>query len=140
MRKRVIDIETTSLSQYKGVIFSYCIGGYNGEVGVYRLDTIKRKKNLIKLQEFFEETSTAKIAHNFHFELKWFRLHGINIPEETVWEDTMIMSQLLRNDAPSHALHNLCYTLCGYPKIIDEEIERMNLYRPTRFVFSCHIG
>lgn len=111
------DTETTGLSPYKGAkIFSYSIGDTEGNVGIYRLDGKARKKNLIKLQDYFHDTSIAKTCHNFKFDRKMTRHLGITIPHDTVWHDTMLMSHLLRNNAPFHSLDYLCWELAGYPR------------------------
>jgi len=107
---KTFDIETTSLNAYDPTseIFAYCIGDDNGEVEVIRPYDKKA------LQAFFDDTSIAKIAHNFMFELGYLQQKGIHVPKETVWHDTMIMSQMLRNLAPSHGLAQLCEELAGY--------------------------
>lgn len=119
------DVETTGLSPYKGAeIFAFCIGYENGKVAVYRLDKGNRESALKILQGFFDNTSIEKVAHNTKFDLKHTRHLGIKIPKETVWHDTMIMSQLLRNLAPSHALDYLCWELAGYPRDLDVEVHK----------------
>lgn len=107
---RTFDIETTSLNAYDpdSEIFAYCIGDTDGKVEVTRPCDKK------KLQAFFDDTSIAKIAHNFMFELAYLKQKGIIVPPDTIWHDTMIMSQMLRNLAPSHALAQLCEELAGY--------------------------
>lgn len=121
------DIETTGLNPRKDTIFSYCIGDRDGNVKVYRIDRDGRNNRLQqkRLEVFFHNTSIAKICHNYHFELNFLKSHHINIPKETVWHDTMIMSQLLRNLAPSHALDALCWELCGYSRELDVKVKIM---------------
>jgi len=126
-----IDIETTGLNPYKGAeIFSYCIGwdvdnGEDCRVEVFRLDKdeTRNKQNWRILREFFADSSIVKIAHNYKFELGFLLQAGIDIPENTTWHDTMIMSQMLRNISVSHALSYLCWELGGYSREIDEKVK-----------------
>ena len=107
---QTFDIETTSLNPYNknSKIFSYCKGDYYGNVGVYRTYDLKG------IQQLFDDTTIEKIAHNYIFELAYLRQNNIIIPENTIWHDTKIMSNLINNLSPSHRLHDLCDELCGY--------------------------
>ena len=126
MKFRAFDIETTGFNSFKDKIFSYCIGDWDGEVDVYRLDRADSVHyHLEYLEDFLQDISTAKVCHNFHFEYNFLKSHNIPIPEDTVWHDTMLMSQLLRNLAPSHALDALCYELCGYSRALDVKVKMM---------------
>jgi DNA polymerase I len=121
------DVETTGLRAYHGDrIFAYCIGHHDGRVDVYRLDNADERKNrrsMTVLRRFFADTSIAKIAHNYKFELAMLRALGIDVPDDTVWHDTMIISQLLRNLAPSHALDRVAFELFGYPRDNDRAVD-----------------
>ena len=110
------DVETTGLDAKTSEIFSYCIGHADGQTEVYRLDTTKKNKDIgwRRLKEFFADPSIGKIAHNFKFELHFLRKHGVYIHPETVWHDTMLMSRILRNLAPSHTLEYLCWEIGDY--------------------------
>ena len=131
MKIQTIDIETTGLSPYEGAeIFAFCIGDYDCKnVEVLRLDSPYprvNRKNKKRLQEFFDDTSIKKLAHNFQFEYTHLRYKDfINIPEETVWEDSMLMSQCLRNNAPSHELAHLCWELSGWTTELDTLVKRL---------------
>lgn len=95
-------------------IFSYCIGHHTGEVEVNRLDNEDEslnKKNWERLIDFWEDTTTEKIAHNAKFEISINRMNGVPMPKGTIVHDTMILDQLLRNLAISHGLANLCWEL-----------------------------
>lgn len=108
------DYETTGLNPYKNdKIFSYCIADEEGNVEVCRLDGPKneREYNWKKLQDFFLDDTIGKVAHNLKFELAFTKCAGIEIAENTEWHDTMIMSQIFRNLAPSHALDYLAWEL-----------------------------
>ena len=116
------DIETSgsirrkeALSPRKGArIFAFVTTDEEGSSHVVRCENeIETGK---ALREILQNTL---ICHNLHFEykfLKWYADNGY-IPQEeldnTLWHDTMIQSQLLRNLASSHALDNICFELCG---------------------------
>ena len=128
------DIETTGLNAYAGKkIFAYCIGysilSAEGEsidckVDVRRLDhkdNRKNKRNWKRLQRYWLDTSIIKVIHNAKFELHFLKMAGIVIPKDSIIHDTIIMSQILRNLAPSHALDYLCWELGGYTREYDIE-------------------
>ena len=136
---RSFDIETTALSVHSGGrIFSYCIGEpifndageqINCDVEVCRLDTDNNyinDQNREKLHYFFEKHDLIKLCHNYKFEYKWLLDFGIDKRdlERTHWEDSMLLSQVSRNLAPSHTLENLCNELCGYPMEIDKRVKK----------------
>lgn len=127
-RYKVIDYETYSesgvygdaLKPHKAKIFSYCIGHHTGEVDVCRVDNEDEKLNLYnweKLHNFWADTTIKKIAHNCKYELGVNRSNKINTPQDTVIHDTMIISQLNRNLAVSHALDYLIWELTEYSVI-----------------------
>lgn len=117
----VYDCETTGLSAQRHKMFSFCIGHEDGTVERWRLDGKDGKdpkKSWARLREFWADTSIQKVAHNWKFDRSFLVKAGIEIPEGTVCHDTMIISQLLRNLAPSHALDNLIWELCpGVPEV-----------------------
>lgn len=126
------DYETTGLRPYHGDrIFSYCIGSDTGSVDIRRVDRKDKVTNWKKLKSFFKDTSIGKIAHNLKFELSMNYVHGIEYPEETIFHDTMMMSRMLRSDAPSHKLDDLCRFYCGDSELtrewdrIDNEVARI---------------
>ena len=119
------DIESTGLNVYKGAeMFSYSIGHEDGSCVVHRLDGKDRIENRKILQKFFDDTTIKKVCHNVKFDRKFTIHYGIHVPNETEWHCTLLMSQLLRNLAPSHSLDYLCWELAGY-KRIDKEISTM---------------
>jgi DNA polymerase I len=130
------DVETDGLRPYNGTrMFAYCIGWpvFVGDemvdvrVDVRRLDGSRRERirNLRYLKEFFADVSIAKVAHNYKFERSLLTVHNIHVPDETVWHDTMLASQLLRNLAPSHALDYLSWEIFGYTREYDKEVRKM---------------
>jgi len=121
------DLETTGLSPFKDKIFSYCIGYDDGRVDVFDY-------NKDKIQKYFNDTSIEKIAHNYKFEYSMLRMHDIYIPDETVWHDTMLMSQLLNNMAYSHGLKEIYWTYdTEADRTIDTEVMRQVKERGMRF-------
>jgi len=126
---KAFDVETTGLRAYHGDrIFAYCIGHHDGSVDVYRFDNDDERMNRRSrrvLQRFFDDTSIVKVAHHYKFELGMLRAFGINVPDDTVWEDTMIMSRMLRNLAPSHELDRVAFELFGYPRDNDKAVNDM---------------
>lgn len=119
------DVETTGTRPYNGDrMFSFCIGYADGNVDVYRLDRGKKSRSgaLERLQDFFLDTRIKKIAHNAKFEMSFLRVHNIYVPPETEWHDTMIMSQLFRNNGNSHSLDYLGWELGGISRELDIKI------------------
>lgn len=118
------DTETSGLSIWCGArIFAYCIGDEDGNVRNF-LHSSDAPYERSRLQRFFDNTRISKVCHNYKFELTFLLNEGFTIPEDTVWHDTKLMSQLLRNLAPGHGLDELAWELCGYPLSQDKEIER----------------
>lgn len=127
MIHRAFDYETTGLDPYSGVeIFSYCIGDGEGNVEVRRLDEADRAKNHKRLVSYMQNTQQSKICHNMKFEYTMTILAGLPCPEDTVWHDTMMMSRMLRNLAPSHELGRLCWELCGWSEDLDHQVAAAN--------------
>ncbi len=130
-----IDIETTGLFPYAGdKMFSFCIGRFEGDqivVEIHHLDHDEqaRKRGIVVLQKFFNDTSVAKVNHNIKFDLTFIKLLGIQIPEETEFHDTMIMSQLLQNLAPSHGLKELAWKLRGMPLDLEKKVRQIAMAR-----------
>jgi DNA polymerase-1 len=120
------DTETTGLHTYRGdKVFSYCIGHENGEVEVRRIDRAgSKEQNIRRLREFWDDTSIGKVGHNLKFDMGFIINEGINVPRETEIHDTMIMSQLLRNLAPSHSLDYLAWEFGKWPRDLDVEVAK----------------
>lgn len=124
------DLETTAPDNpyvnigahaYHGAhIFSYSILGYTDlTINRFKPGTFNQK-----LQNYLLDTSIAKVCHNLKFELSMLNVHGYYIPPETVFHDTMIMSQMLRNRHHDHSLDFLVYELGGDPGGKYRAIER----------------
>jgi len=128
MQIKSFDIETTGLSQFTDKIFSYCIGDRDGNV------TVDRSFNRQAIQTFFNNVNIAKLCHNFKFEYSFMRTHNINVPSNTIWHCTLIMSRLLNNLAPSHKLEDLIYDLDDdYDKSISKQVKNQANARGGRF-------
>jgi DNA polymerase I-like protein with 3'-5' exonuclease and polymerase domains len=131
------DIETTGLSPYNGAqIFAFCVGELDHGVDVYRDEP---HNNIFDtLQDFWNDTRKAKIAHNLKFELSFNHVHGIVVPDGTIFHDTMIMSQMLRNNALAHSLDKLADDFCQDEDLkrhwreIDKKVDRQAIDRGSK--------
>lgn len=128
---KTFDIETTGFNPRVDTIFAFCIGHWNGHVDVYRMDNSSKMENIrnwMILKRFIEDTSIRKVAHNYKFEWSFLKRSKmpvkIHIPEESVWDDTMLMSQMLRNLVPA-ALDYLSWELFGFPRTLDEQVKKL---------------
>ena len=115
------DTETTGLDRRKGQIFSFSTCTPEGSLEVHRFDGPpgRRRKSLHTLEEIWSQPLLAKVCHNAKFDIPFTqRFLG---EWEDLWtthtiHDTMVMSHLLQNHHPSHALKDLAWELSGYPK------------------------
>ena len=131
------DIETTGYRPKDGAeIFAYCITWPNGYTEVHRMDTrdpVHNKRGWDRLRAFYADERVAKICHNFKFEKQFLDAHGILYPANTVWHDTMLMSRILRNLAPSHALDYFPWELIGYTRDFDKRVNLQSKARGGRY-------
>lgn len=132
------DVETTGLDIYAGAkIFAYCIGDLlTGRVRVVRIDDknrVGRRRCRREIQDLLNDTNIAKICHNYKFEYTILKGEGYHIPEKTVWHDTMLMSQLLQNLCPSHALDYLVWEIAGYSREISQQVVKQAHARGDRY-------
>lgn len=130
------DVETTGLDTDVAEIFAFIFTWPDGHSEVWRVDTEDlnlNQRGWNRLQEIFASGRYAIIAHNYKFELAMLRRHGIFIHPNTVWHDTMLMSRILRNLWPSHSLDYAPWVLCGYPKDLDEKVDRQAKARGKRW-------
>lgn len=128
------DIENQKMQD--GNIFAYCVTDKHGNTEVWRMDTDDKDHNEAgweRLRRLFADGKTAIIAHNFKAEYTMLHKHKIEIHPRTIWHDTMLMSRMLRNLWPSHALDYAPYILCNYPKKYDEIVKRQVDARGHRF-------
>lgn len=133
------DVETTG-KKGKAIkdtdIFAYCVTDQYGDTEVWRVDTDDKEHNKAgweRLRKLFQDPKTAIIAHNYKYELAMLKKHKIEIHPQIVWHDTMLMSRMLRNLWPSHALDYAPYVLCNYPKKWDQIVERQAKARGDRY-------
>lgn len=139
------DVETkptglgSALEPYRGAkIFSYCIGWPDGEVDVLRLDDIVSERQRLfgwdYLKRYMRHTKFIKTAHSYKMEYSFLKTHGkemgVIIPDNTVWDDTMLLAKCYRNDYLKYDLGYITWLLCKdkewneYCKRIDTEVER----------------
>jgi len=129
-----IDFETTSRMedgprQYSNrndpdadKIFAWQFCNYEGESERFR---IKPNTKIQRLQDIMDDTSISKLAHNYKFEDTQLIVEGYHVPPETVWHDSMILSQLMYNLRPFHALDAVAYDMCGWDRKLDQEVHRL---------------
>lgn len=119
-RVESFDFETTGLDPYRGSkTFTYIVGRRDGTTHRVRYEP---GEFCNELQEYLLDTSIHKTVHNLKFELSFLSMEGYHVPEETVWHDTMIMSQILRNLHYDHSLDFLVWELGGDP---DREYQQL---------------
>ena len=92
------DVETTGFRKYEGdQIFSYVITDWDGKSEVRRIEwtpgtlDFQKDPNFIYLQEYWSDTSIAKLMHNAKFDYGFCLANGIVIPSNTEFHDTMLM-------------------------------------------------
>lgn len=120
------DWETTGLNPYLGArpfASSFCTMDYKPVV--YRFDTKNGQANWNETSRRLCKPNAGIIAHNALFEWKFIKVCGIPIQEDKVIHCTMIQSQLLRNNAPSHAQDYLCWELGGMSRDLDARVKEM---------------
>lgn len=124
MKKRFIavDVETTGLDPWHGDrMFAFSEYEWGGEARVYREEDPGYRA---RLEELFSGSGEYELVfHNGKFDM---RMIG-KLLERPVWQDlkfhdTFIMSKLVRNNHYSHALDDLAYDYCDFPRIIDKAI------------------
>jgi len=131
MKYTAFDVETTGFRKYEGdQIFSYVITDWNGNSDVRRIKwtpgtlEFQQDPNFIYLQEYWADTSIAKIMHNAKCDYGFCLANGIHIPSNTEFHDTMLMSQMLQNLAASHALDSLSEAIYKYQAPNDNDIAK----------------
>ena len=123
------DVETTGLQRLKHRIFSYAVCSEQGDSTVHRLDgsKLRQVQNQNKLSRMWNAdtvTTHCFTMHNakldFGFTEQHFKDRSLRKHE---FHDTMIMSCLLQNNHPSHALDDLAWELANFPKLQDAAIK-----------------
>lgn len=137
-RYAAFDVETTGLSRHSATsgIFAYCITWPNGFTEVYRMDTDDASVNergWARLRRFMADGRVAKICHNYKMEKGFLDKHKIAYPAETIWHDTMLMSRIQRNLAPSHALDYFPWEFIGYRRDLDKKVSLQARARGRRW-------
>jgi DNA polymerase I-like protein with 3'-5' exonuclease and polymerase domains len=130
-----IDYETTGFNAYKGdTIFAFSVSNWQCDTKVFRLDNVSKVKNAVSKTalEFFHKDTIIKVAHNAKFEMGFTSMHFNGTLPESPWHDTYIMSKMLKNLLPRHALEVLAdlYFKDIFPeyaekwKYYDKEVKR----------------
>lgn len=135
-----LDTEATGLDVYGGAkVFSFSTCNEMGQTNVFRLDCRKRgAENRQRLQAILADSSIVKICHNFHFDCSILQANGFFIPEDTIWEDTMLMSQLLDNIAAGHSLDAVALRLCSDRDALREWSEVDNDVAVARKIYGTY--
>ena len=115
------DIETTGLRVHEpGVhMFAWAVAMADERYVIRREGEAGYKSYL---QKILADPASEIICHNLKFELSFLRKHGYNLHPKITWHDTMILSQLYNNIAPSHGLDALAETWFDYPTDVDKEV------------------
>lgn len=123
------DFETTGVNPYKGnqaFSMAICYPNMKKEIIDFRKSSkgsyFADKKNWKKVQNYFNDTSLAKVAHNLLFEKAFLKRHNIEIPDNTIFHDSMVIHQILRNDHPSHALDYIAWEYGKWPRDLDKTV------------------
>ena len=124
------DFETTGLNVYKGAqafSMAICYPDMTKVIIDFKKDRNgnykKDRKNWNKVQDYFNDTSLGKVAHNLLFEKTLLKAHGIKVPKDTLFQDSMIAHQMLRNDHPSHALDYLAWEYGNWSRELDKKVK-----------------
>lgn len=128
MNGLAFDIETTGKRLYHGAeMFSYATATLAGATEVHRLDrtAMRRAKAEATLRRIMFDTSVPLIGHNILFDLTGVMRSGYPMPWGRPIHDTILMSRILRNLAPSHALDDLCWEIGGWPRELDAAVAKI---------------
>lgn len=122
------DVETTGLQRLRDKMFAYSICDEDGNASRYRLDgsLLRQVQARKKLNDIWSDESAktlAKVSHGkIDFGFTEQLLKPRNLRNHLV-HDTMLMSHILQNNHPSHALDDLAWELGGYSKSQDVAIK-----------------
>lgn len=112
------DYETTGFNPRKNKVFTFVLTDEELNSVVYDLSSPGSYK---VLEQFMADPTIEKIAHNLKFELHFtLRQMGIVPHPDTIWHDTMIMSQIANNLEQSHALDYLAGLYCPDKDLVKE--------------------
>ena len=112
------DTETTGLYPFLGdEMFAFSTCDEKERTSVVRTDGSKtrQRKGLEALEKIWSRKKLGKAMHNAKFDLEFTEKKLGRQLEEHPIHDTMVMSHILRNNRPSHALKKLCHSLADYP-------------------------
>lgn len=121
------DTETTGLRRRESAIFAFSTCSYDGVTAVNRLDgsLTRQAQSNLTLKRLWADPRNEFTVHNLKFDLGFVQ-RKLNVDPKSVINRchcTMLMSHILQNDHPSHALDDLGWELAGYPKDDDKAIK-----------------
>jgi DNA polymerase-1 len=120
------DTETTGLYPHQGdEMFAWSTCDQEGKIEVIRFDR-DREEALRRLADLWlgSGCGITKIMHNAKFDLAMTeKALGCRLAETSAFEDTIIMSHMLRSDHPGHSLKDLAWELAGIPKDDEKAIK-----------------
>ena len=118
MRILSYDTETTSLRRQIGDIFAYSLCDMEGQTSVHRLDgsAVRQVQSRRILEQIWKDHDTSLVMHNAKFDVGFTEKLLATPIASSRFHDTMLMSHILRNHHPSHALKDLSWELAGVPK------------------------
>jgi DNA polymerase-1 len=118
MKTIAFDTETTALRRTEGTIFSYSLCDEEGKTSVHRLDgsAVRQVRSRRTLEQLWSDTTVAKVMHNAKFDLGHTEVLLKKKLNNHTFHDTMLMSHVLKNHHPGHALKDLAWELAGIPK------------------------
>lgn len=127
------DVETTGLQRLTNKIFAFSTGDAEGNTQVHRFDrggirANAAQKCMDKLWIGESANQYVKIMHNkldLGFTEQWYKTKLVprEFMDDLPIHDTMIMSLILQNTHPSHALDDLAFELANYTKAYDAAIK-----------------
>lgn len=124
----VFDFETTGFDPRTDKPFCYVLTDENFNSRVFRLDYANdkvNKRNIRRLKKIFEDPSIGIICHNYKFELHFLKRLFTDVNFDNVFfHDTMLLSQILQNNAGTHSLDKLGVKMLDYADEHDKELKK----------------
>lgn len=126
------DTETTGLRPYNGDrMFAFSTAWIDdaGEIQsrVYRIDDKSEDKKyaLQVLDDLWSDDNICPVMHNSKFDVVMTEFALGRDLKERMFHDTMLMSNILRNNMFSHGLKELAYSLAGISTDDEKEVKRL---------------
>lgn len=116
------DCETTGLRRLRGAkMFAFSTCTEQGVRSIYRFDSSRNSYRALK--SVWGDSRFAKVAHNMKFDLGFSEDALGAQQDKAVIHCTHIMSNIMRNDHPSHKLGDLAWALGKFPRTSDRAIK-----------------